>query len=381
MLLFFISSALFLGWSLGANDAANVFGTAVGSRMIRFRSAAIIAGIFVVLGAVIQGSGATETLTDLGKVNALAGSFTVALAAGLTVFFMTKYAIPVSTSQAIVGGIIGWNFYTGAQTDYTSLARIVSAWVASPILGAVFAMLLFLLFRNTIKHMRIHILNLNAGIRIALVLVGAFGAYSLGANNIANVMGVFVPAVELGTIKIMGVEFSTAQQLFFIGGVAIAVGIFTYSKRIMERVGHQIFRLSAEAAIVVVLAHAMVLFIFSSRSLQELMLGLGLPPVPLVPVSSSQAIVGAVLGIGLVKGARGLNFKILGQIGLGWIITPVVTALIAFLALYFVNNVFVQDVGSNVHTVSLRSDNSQLAEKQIEVTLFDFKNKKYAERD
>ena len=56
MILFFITSGLFLGWSLGANDAANIFGSAVGSRMITFRKAAIIASVFVILGAVLQRS-------------------------------------------------------------------------------------------------------------------------------------------------------------------------------------------------------------------------------------------------------------------------------------------------------------------------------------
>ena len=60
--LFFLSSGLFLGWSLGANDAANVFGTAVGSRMIRFSTAAMICGIFVILGAVMSGSGAARQI-------------------------------------------------------------------------------------------------------------------------------------------------------------------------------------------------------------------------------------------------------------------------------------------------------------------------------
>ena len=55
-LLFFLSGGIFLGWSLGANDAANIFGTAVGTRMIKFTQAAIIASIFVMLGAMIQGT-------------------------------------------------------------------------------------------------------------------------------------------------------------------------------------------------------------------------------------------------------------------------------------------------------------------------------------
>lgn len=54
---FFISGGLLMGWSLGANDGVNVFGTAVASRMLRFGTAALIAGVFVILGAVVSGAG------------------------------------------------------------------------------------------------------------------------------------------------------------------------------------------------------------------------------------------------------------------------------------------------------------------------------------
>ncbi len=80
--LLFLASGLFLGWTLGANDAANVFGTAVGTRMVRFYTAAIVCSIFVILGAVVSGGGAALTLGKLGSVNALPGAFMAALAAG-----------------------------------------------------------------------------------------------------------------------------------------------------------------------------------------------------------------------------------------------------------------------------------------------------------
>ena len=83
IILIFLSSGLFLGWSLGANDAANVFGTAVGSKMVRFRTAAIIGGIFVILGASVSGAGASHTLGKLGLINEIAGSFIVALSAAV----------------------------------------------------------------------------------------------------------------------------------------------------------------------------------------------------------------------------------------------------------------------------------------------------------
>ena len=125
MFVFFLSSGLFLGWSLGANDASNVFGTAVGSKMIRFRTAAVYCSIFLILGAVISGAGASHTLGKLGSVNAMAGAFIVAFSAGASVYLMTKARYPVSTSQAIVGAIIGWNFFSGSLTDYNSLSKIV----------------------------------------------------------------------------------------------------------------------------------------------------------------------------------------------------------------------------------------------------------------
>ena len=77
MLLIFLSAGLFLGWSLGANDAANVFGSAVGTRMVRFKTAAMVCGIFVIIGAVSGGAGTSHTLGMLGSVNAIAGAFIV----------------------------------------------------------------------------------------------------------------------------------------------------------------------------------------------------------------------------------------------------------------------------------------------------------------
>ncbi len=131
--LLFLTSGLFLGWSLGANDAANVFGTAVGTRMVRFTTAALICSIFVILGAVISGAGAAHTLGKLGSVNALAGSFIVALSAALTVYWMTRIGLPVSTTQAIVGAIIGWNLFSESITDTDTLFKILGTWVASPV--------------------------------------------------------------------------------------------------------------------------------------------------------------------------------------------------------------------------------------------------------
>ncbi len=350
MIWFYLISGLFLGWSLGANDAANVFGTAVGSKMVRFKVAALVASVFVIIGAVVSGAGAAHTLGKLGAVNAMAGSFTVALAAGATVAWMTKLSLPVSTSQAIVGAIIGWNLFTGSPTDLNSLGKILGTWVISPILAAIFSIILFKLFKLFLGKARIHMLELDAYTRAGLILVGAFGAYSLGANNIANVMGVFVPASPFQDLDLLGfLHFTGIQQLFLLGGLAIAVGIYTYSYRVMTTVGNEVFKLTPIMALIVVLSESIVLFLFASQSLERWLIMHNLPPIPLVPVSSSQAVIGAVIGIGIAKGGKGINFNILGKIASGWVSTPVAAALLSFVLLFFMQNVFEREV---VHPVT-----------------------------
>lgn len=347
MFLFFLSSGLFLGWTLGANDASNVFGSAVGSKMIKFKQAAIIASIFIVLGAVFQGSGGSHTLGKLGSIDALGGAFTVALAAGIAVFWMTRLKLPVSTSQAVVGAIIGWNFFTNNPTDMSSLTKIVTTWISGPILGGIFAVLLFLLLQFILKRSKIHLVRLDAYIKFALLIVGAFGSYSLGANNIANVVGVFVPSAPNISIDFGFFSLDGTQLLFLGGGVSIAIGVLTYSKKVMMTVGSSLMKLNSETAIVVVLAHSLVLFVFSSQGLSDLFVSIGLPEIPMVPVSSSQAIVGAILGIGILKGGRNIQLKVIGKIAIGWVITPVIAGLISFIALFFMSNLFNLEVSQN----------------------------------
>lgn len=339
----FLSSGLFLGWSLGANDAANVFGTAVGTRMVQFRTAAVICSVMVLLGAVISGAGASLTLGKLGAISTLPGAFTVALSAALTVYMMTRMGLPVSTSQAIVGAIIGWNFFSDVETDTVVVSKIVGTWVLCPLLSAMIAVLLYIMVRAGLRHAKFGLFQLDGYTRVALVLAGAFGSYSLGANNIANVMGVFVPRSPFVPFDLLGFEFNSTAQLFALGGVAIGVGVFTYSKKVMMTVGDGVMAITPVIAWVVVMAHSIVLFLFASQSLKNGLHSMGLPALPLVPVSSSQAVIGAVIGIGLYRRMH-VHWDIVRRIFLGWVTTPVISSLFSLFALYVVQNVFLQSV-------------------------------------
>jgi len=348
MIFLFLSSGLFLGWSLGANDGANVFGTAVGSKMLRFRTAALVCGLFVIIGAFISGSGTSETIDQLGSIDAIAGSFIVALAAAIAVFWMSKLKLPVSTSQAIVGAIIGWNFFANLTTNIDSLTKIVLAWIISPILAAIFAIIVYNVIKIFLNKAKIHLLRKDLYTRLSLIAVCAAGAYSLGANNIANVMGVFVSVSPFKDMNFYNMFIiSSTQQLFLFGGLAIAVGVITYSHKVIQTVGSNLFKLSPEAALAVVLSNTIVLFLFSSVKLHQWLIGHGLPAFPLVPISSSQAVVGAVIGIGIIKGVQNIRYKVLGEIAIGWVITPIIAGIISFISLFIIQNVFNQNVSEH----------------------------------
>lgn len=363
---FFISSGLFLGWSLGANNAVSLFGTAVTSGMIKFRTAAIIAGIFVILGSFISGAGTTNTLVNLGGINALAGSFTVALSVGIAITWMTRASMPVSTSQAVVGAIIGWNFFTGSPIDLTTLSKIVGSWIVSPLISGAFGFLIFKLMKATILKWKIHLLKLDSFTRTGLVIVGAIASYSMGANNIANVMGMFASASPFSDFALTdAMSITGVQQLFLLGGFAMAVGIFTFGYNVMKTVGTDLYKISPITGFAIVLAASIVMWLFTSQSLERFLLSNNLPSFPLVPLSATQSFIGAVIGVGLAKDPTSINFKVFGKISLGWIIAPITACLISFVLLFFVQNVFEQKIIEPVPYEISESVLSKLSEQGI----------------
>ena len=131
-----------------------------------------------------------------------------------------------------------------------------------------------------------------------------YGSYALGANNVANATGIFS-----GQIPGM-----TDRLLALIGGVAIALGVVTFSKRVMTSVGKNIVTLNAFNAFVAVSAMSVTVHIFAFIG---------------VPVSTSQAIVGAIVGSGAAYGIHTIRFYMLRNIGVGWFLTPVISLILS----------------------------------------------------
>ena len=293
---------VYLGWGLGANNAANVFGTAVAARIISFRKAALLCALAVVLGAVLQGEAGIRTvsgLTDQSGPTLLLVSFS----AGITVTLMTIFRLPISTSQAIVGAIVGIGLSTQAMY-WGRLEKVVICWVATPIGAMILSLIIYQFLNFFFRKVTMGILTRDKLLLWGLVIFGTYGSYALGANNVANATGIFSGQID-------GI---TDTHLALLGGVSIALGVITYGKRVMLAVGTEILKLNAFTAFIAIASTSITVYIFA-------LIG--------VPVSASQAIVGAIVGIGLIHGVHNIRFKMLRDIGVGWLLTPVIALILA----------------------------------------------------
>lgn len=114
-LMYRLLSGVFMGWSLGSNDSANIFGTAVFSKTIRYRDTVILFAIFVIIGALLERQRGMHPLSGL-VMQTRNSAFSASLAAALTVTLMTILRLPVSTSQTIIGVVLGIGMLKGVQT-------------------------------------------------------------------------------------------------------------------------------------------------------------------------------------------------------------------------------------------------------------------------
>ncbi|GAB4308322.1 MAG: inorganic phosphate transporter [Candidatus Bipolaricaulota bacterium] len=295
--------ALLMGWSLGANDAANVFGLGVAVRAVGYWTAVGLTAVAALVGACLSGAAGFATYSALAS-HGLASSFCVALAAGLTVTVMTWRGLPVSTTQAAVGAILGVALATGREVEWGVLMRVVLSWVTSPVAALVIAYVLHRAVSPLVERKLTGLLWYDRTMRLGIIGIGIWGAYALGANNVANVTGVYVGAGVL-----------TVPLAALVGGASIALGVLTFSRPVMETVGERLVSLGTWPALLAVTAQATVLQAFS-------LVG--------VPVSASQAVVGAVVGIGLVKGVAAVNMRQLVAIFAGWVLTPLGAGVVGY---------------------------------------------------
>ncbi len=290
--------AVFFGWALGRNDAANIYGTTVTNGLLNYRFAAITASFSIIAGAMIGGRNGLETLASLSSQTLVTAAI-VSAAAGLSVIILNQFGLPVSSSQAVVGAIMGIGLLNG-NIDWFVVMKIFICWITTPLGAALLGYVLYGIVARFFRRIRSIVVQ-DITLKVLAILIGILGSFALGANNVANITGTFVGSISV-------------DEAALIGGLSIAAGAIIFSKKVMYTVGKRIVSLEAFSSVVAILAQSLTVLIYAYIG---------------VPVSVSQAIVGAVVGVGLARGSRNFDGRLIRRILLGWLQTPLIAGCVS----------------------------------------------------
>ncbi|MDH3356088.1 MAG: inorganic phosphate transporter [Desulfobacteraceae bacterium] len=390
----------YMAWNIGANDVANSMASSVAAKAITIRQAIFLAGILNVVGAVFIGSHVTNTIRK-GIVSteimtdphvALIGALSALVAAALWVSFATWKSLPVSTTHSIVGAMIGFGIMAGGFSviNLGKLLAVVLSWIISPLFSIAIAFIIFKIivrlilskkdnFVQALKFSPLFVgitffvvvlsflfktplgkrlaLGSQAALTMAVLLsvflgfaasvalkryvknreLGAEGVFkkiqigtacyvalAQGANDVANSIGPLAVIYFLVKTGSVGGKVPVPVFLLFFGGIGIACGIAMAGHRVMETMGEKITTLSNTRGFSVEFATATTVLVASKMGL---------------PVSTTHAAVGGVLGVGLARGMEAINFGIVFKIMVYWVLTvpaAALTSMIIFKILQFI---------------------------------------------
>lgn len=329
------------------------------------------------------------------------GMIAALLAAGTWLLVASYFGWPVSTTHSIVGAIIGFALVAvGSEAvQWNKVTGIVGSWVVTPILAGVLAYLIFMSAQRLIfdtdnplanakkyvpfymmfagfimslvtiqkglSHVGLHISTANGiylalGIGLVIGLIGKiaisrlkidpeadremhfnnvekiFGilmittaccmAFAHGSNDVANAIG---PLAAVVSVVTSGGEIASRATLAWwilpLGGVGIVIGLATLGARVIKTVGTAITHLTPSRGFAAELSAASTVVIASGAGL---------------PISTTQTLVGAVLGVGLARGIAALNLGVVRNIFISWVITLPVGAGLAIVFFYILQAVF-----------------------------------------
>lgn len=362
MIYLLLIAGLFMGWSLGTNDAANAFGTAVATRVIKYRTAVTIIAVMVLLGAILLGHNSIDKLSSIATnnevvaseedvMNAIANGSLATLklksalkaaiifgCAAITVFVMSYLKFPVSANQSITGAVIGWGLCYANYDDpavlkgnLAEIGEFASTWLINPVGAALISFVLVFFVKKFLEKRLTSMKNYDKVIKVGYLVAGAYAAFSIGQNSSASVTAFYYDSTGLGANLLSNSNFKWVYDTFnlsasvdvaayvtaIIGGLAIAVGVLTYSKRVMMTVGGSIANISQIDGFLVIIAMATTVLLMGK------FMG--------IPVSTSQSVVGAVIGAGLVYGVKNVNFGVMKRIAIAWVSSPVSAGLLTYI--------------------------------------------------
>ena len=394
--------AFYMAWAIGANDVANAMGTSVGSGALTVGGAIIVAAIFEFAGAFLAGGHVTDTVRKgmldmslLGREELIYGMMASLASAGTLLIGATRFGLPISTTHAIVGAIVGFGAVAVGidAVNWPKVLQISLSWITSPLLAGVIAFAIFHLIRSTIlnKSNPVHqirkygpaffffvffiigLVTLFKGLKhinLDLDLMEALaGSVALGLIG-SGIGAFFIRRVQIGEADpdhrfdqveriFVVLQILTACAIAFAHGsndVANAIGPLAAIVNAVENVD-----LTAKAPVapwmLAIGGLGIVIGLATwgyrvmetvGKKITELTPSRGFAAqlaaastIVLasrlgIPISTTHTLVGAVLGVGLARGITALDLRVVGNILASWIATlPIAAALSVFFYYFF----------------------------------------------
>ena len=310
LLIGMVLSGLFFGWTIGSHYTGATMGMAYGTGVIKSPLVATgLIAFFVILGATFESHNVVKTVgTGIirGQDMTSLGAMTMMLTAALVTAANTWMKWPVSTSQLACFSVVGSALAMGVQVFWTTtIVFLFVTWIGTPIVSALLG---FIFTKLTDKVMANRSNASNRALRYALMAACCYAAYTLGANNTGNAVGVF-----------FGLKLMTPMKAGFVGGIVMAIGALTWGRPILEKVGKGIVQLDLNMGVGAKVAQ-------SITAHTAAFLG--------YPTSMNQALIGGVAGAGGARGIKTLDLKAMKEIVFSWFFTPLVAGIVSFI-LYF----------------------------------------------
>ncbi len=313
------------------------------------------------------------------------GMFAALLSSALWLNVATFFGQPVSTTHSIVGSICGMGIIAGGAVKWRMLSHIMASWLISPLASGVMAFLMFrfiarrifaatepgravekhapyfvvlvafiltlsfiykglknlhlycplhkaliiatgvsivaggvsyLLFKRIANHSRKRIPEdelayVASHFKYLQIVTACYVAFAHGANDVANAVGPVAAVTEIYRTGEVAMKVDVPIWILLMGGVGIVVGLATFGRRVIETIGTRITEITPSRGFSAEISAATTVLVCSKWGL---------------PVSTTHALVGAVIGVGLARGITGLRIKTVRQILSSWTATVPITA-------------------------------------------------------
>ena len=397
---FAVIACIYMACNIGANDVANAMGTSVGSKSLTFKQAILIAAVAEFAGAFFVGGHVSDTIRK-GMLDTsffadvpyqlVYGMISSLLAAAIWLHIASYLGWPVSTTHSIIGGVLGFGVIAGGVdiVNWSRVGNVVLSWVVSPVMGGLFAYLVFQYINKTIFSKRrplAHAKELLPFIVAIVLFILSIAIFYKGLKNlhldftfpdvlffalVAGVVGFFISKILVRFIpdddsKDFAHQFNTTENLFkylqivtafyiaFAHGsndVANAVGPLAAVVSILQggavemkvEMPTWILGLGGGFIVLGLMVWGYRVMATVGESITDITPSrgfcatFGAASVVLIcskmglPISTTHTLVGSVIGVGLARGLPTLNLGIIKMIFVSWITTIPFTAVISML--------------------------------------------------